>query len=281
MKPSLTFPLWPLAVTTLAILVGCTEPQDATSPVTQTTPPEVTTATSTPAPTPNIAATVEAAVRSMLTTPVPVPSLAGPRASDVVTPPLSQVVSGVLPAVVAIRTPAGTGSGFFISENGLILTNAHVVGSFFKATVVGRGGALEHGVTADVIAVDDKVDLAVISVRSDIKRHFLEFADSDALALADDVVVIGYPLSEILGEAITVTKGIVSSKREVDGLEWLQTDAAVNPGNSGGPLVNVEGEVVGIITLRVEGAPTGRRLEGTGFALSASVIKKRLPGLTE
>ena len=279
MKPSLTFPLWPLAVATLAILAGCTEPQDATSPVTQTTPP--TTATSTPAATPNIAATVEAAVRSMLTTPVPVPSLAGPRASDVVTPLLSQVVSGVLPAVVAIRTPAGTGSGFFISENGLILTNAHVVGSFFKATVVGRGGALEHGVTADVIAVDDEVDLAVISVSSDVKRHFLEFADSDALALADDVVVIGYPLSEILGEAITVTKGILSSKREVDGLEWLQADAAVNPGNSGGPLVNVEGEVVGIITLRVEGAPAGRRLEGTGFALSASVIKKRLPGLTE
>jgi serine protease Do len=88
-------------------------------------------------------------------------------------------------------------------------------------------------------------------------------------------------LGEVLGDSVSVTRGIVSSKRTHNGLKYLQTDAAANPGNSGGPLLNSRGEVVGIVTLRVNLTEIGIFAEGTAMALSADDIKARLPSLRE
>ena len=245
---------------------------------------------------PNIEATVEAKVEEILarradvleTTPSPTPSptpdeptpTSRPTPVPTSTPTLPQIVSTAARSVVAIKTPAGTGSGFFI-DKGLILTNAHVVGQFHKATIAGDRGGMKFGVTGDVVGVDEKADLALVSVGSDFDRPALSFGDFDSTTLAEEVVVIGFPLSGVLGDAVSVTRGIVSSKRTHNGLKYLQTDAAVNPGNSGGPLLNSRGEVVGIVTLRVNLTEMGVFTEGTALALSADEIKARLPALQE
>jgi serine protease Do len=88
-------------------------------------------------------------------------------------------------------------------------------------------------------------------------------------------------LSNILGEAISVSKGIISSKRNIDGVEMIQVDAATNPGNSGGPLVNSQGEVIGMVTLKIVNEVANRFFEGTGIAIASNAIQDRLPSLLE
>ncbi|MQG58033.1 MAG: trypsin-like serine protease [SAR202 cluster bacterium] len=251
---------------------------------------------------PNIEATVEAKVEQILAervdellktpSPTPIPSpIPAPSPTPVVveptptpeptftpTPTVPDMVSTAVRSVVAIKTPAGTGSGFFVDQ-GLILTNAHVVGKFHKATIAVDRGEIKISVTGDVIGIDEKADLALVSVGPDFDRPALAFGDYDSTNLADEVIVIGFPLSDVLGDAVNVTKGIASSKRTYNGLEYLQTDAAANPGNSGGPLLNTKGDVVGIMTLRVTFNETGVLTEGTALALSVDGIKSRLPAL--
>jgi len=245
---------------------------------------------------PNIEATVEAKVEEILarradvleTTPSPTPSptpdeptpTSRPTPVPTSTPTLPQIVSTAARSVVAIKTPAGTGSGFFI-DKGLILTNAHVVGQFHKATIAADRADIKISVTGDVVGVDEKADLALVSVGSDFDRPALSLGDFDSTTLAEEVVIIGFPLGEVLGDSVSVTRGIVSSKRTHNGLKYLQTDAAANPGNSGGPLLNSRGEVVGIMTLRFDVTETGIFIEGTALALSADDIKARLPALQE
>jgi S1-C subfamily serine protease len=225
------------------------------------TPSPVPTRTPSPTPVP------EAPTPTPLPAPTPTP-----------TPTVSDMVSEAVRSVVAIKTPAGTGSGFFV-DRGLILTNAHVVGRFHKATIAVDRGEIKISVTGDVIGIDEKADLALVSVGSDFDRPALVFGDYDSTNLADEIVVIGFPLSAVLGDAVNVTKGIASSKRTYNGLEYLQTDAAANPGNSGGPLLNSRGEVIGIMTLRVTFNQSGVLTEGTALALSVDGIKARLPAL--
>ncbi len=215
--------------------------------------------------------------------PVIIPTLA-PTAEPPVTPlptptamsaSLPQMVSQAVGAVVAVHTPAGTGSGFFF-EDGLVMTNAHVVGDFLKATVVSKFSGMNLGITGDVIGVDEDFDVAVIQVGRNSDRPTLRFGDSGSSQLAEDVVVIGFPLSDILGESISVSGGIISSKRNIDGVEMIQTDAAINPGNSGGPLLNARGEVIGMATLKPRDVITGLLFEGTGIAIASETIVERL-----
>ncbi len=210
-------------------------------------------------------------------TPIPTPR---PTPTATPTPTLPQMVSVAARSVVAVKTPAGTGSGFFIGR-GLILTNAHVVGQFHKATIAADRLEIKLGVTGDVIGVDEEADIALVSVGSDIDRPALKLGDADSISLAEEVVIIGFPLSEVLGDAVSVTRGILSSKRTKNGLMFLQTDAAANPGNSGGPLLNSAGEVLGIVTLRIDLTAAGVFTEGTALALSAEDIAARLPSLRE
>ena len=167
------------------------------------------------------------------------------------------IAKRVLPSVVsiAINSPSGsgTGSGFIIDSNGYILTNNHVVENF----AVGGGSLtvmLNDGSTqsAKIIGRDSSYDLAVIKIaRTGLAA--LQFGDSDKVEVGDSVIAIGSPL----GLSGTVTSGIISAKNrpvtsgggnggESSFINALQTDAAVNPGNSGGPLVDATGAVIGV-----------------------------------
>ena len=153
-----------------------------------------------------------------------------------------------------------------------MVTNAHVVGGFSEVTVI-FGGRCEF--TGEVVGIDEVVDLAVIKIESRGQLPVLSFGYSDAGAVGDDVIAIGYPLGSVLGTAPTVTKGILSSERHSGDVDYFQTDAAINPGNSGGPLVNVRGEVIGINTGRVDSI-LGRPVQGIGLAITAKVVQELL-----
>lgn len=200
---------------------------------------------------------------------------------------LPDLVDQVKPSVVAIRTQAGRGlgrqnglgSGVVIDKNGNILTNYHVVEGADTLTVKFPSGAT---VSATVVGVDPGNDLAV--VRATAQPQLLSpavFGDSDKVRVGEPVFAIGNPFSL----EFSVTAGIVSGlDRESSGAggrpvrSVIQTDAAVNPGNSGGPLFNAQGEVIGINTA-VEN-PTGQRVfVGVGFAVPANTAKQYLPRL--
>jgi serine protease Do len=157
------------------------------------------------------------------------------------------------------------GSGFIISPDGYILTNNHMVDGAEKVNVELADG---RKFTAEITGTDPDIDIAVIKI--DAKDlPYLELADSDTLEVGEWVLAIGNPL----GFSRTVTAGIVSAKGRSVGLEqienFIQTDAAINRGNSGGPLLNLEGKVVGMNTA-IYGA-TGNI--GIGFAIPANMAK--------
>ena len=260
-----------------------------------------------PEPPPNIEATVQARVEAtvqaqptvevavtrtsplsptatftLTPTPQPVPTTTStPEAVASSTPTLADVLSYVQDAVVQVKTPSGSGSGFFFHRSGLVLTNAHVVGSFLRVTVLVRGvGGLESlGLIANVVGVDEESDLAVVSLATETEYPVLELGDSDSISLGDDVVTIGYPLSPLLGEDIVVTRGIISSKRRIEGTALIQTDAALNPGSSGGPLLALDGTVIGINTMTVGKAVAS--VEGVGLAIPINHAKELIPLLME
>jgi len=168
-----------------------------------------------------------------------------------------------LQAVVVVRTPSGTGSGFFVSSDGILLTNEHVVGDDRTVSIKLRGGELLMGY---VVATDVKRDLALITVRGK-KVPWLSLAENNDADIGDSVVAIGTPLGEL---DWTVTKGIVSAYREnPSGVAVVQTDAALNRGNSGGPLISEKtGRVVGVNTYGF-----GKANIGLNFAVSAQEVK--------
>lgn len=160
------------------------------------------------------------------------------------------------------------GSGFFVTEDGYIVTNNHVVDQASKVMVTLSNG---KKMQASVIGTDPKTDLAVIKVEG--KKHpFLTFADSESLDVGDWAIAIGNPF----GLQATVTVGVVSAKGRsqlhiADFEDFIQTDAAINPGNSGGPLLDVEGEVIGVNTAIVSGS--GGYM-GIGFAIPSNMAKQ-------
>ncbi|MGB4108072.1 MAG: DegQ family serine endoprotease [Alphaproteobacteria bacterium] len=168
---------------------------------------------------------------------------------------------------------ASLGSGFVVdAEKGLIVTNNHVVRDAEEVRVTFHD---DETVTAEVIGRDEKTDLAVIKVDAKKKLTALKFGDSDVLRVGDWVVAIGNPF----GLGGTVTAGIISARaRDINSGpydDFLQTDASINRGNSGGPMFNLKGEVIGINTAIF--SPSGGSV-GIGFAipsaLAAPVIKQ-------
>ena len=165
------------------------------------------------------------------------------------------------------------GSGFIISPDGYMLTNNHMVEGADKVTVELADG---RKFTAEIIGTDPVSDIAVIKIDAD-NLPYLELADSDTLEVGEWVLAIGNPL----GFSHTVTAGIVSAKGRSVGLakieNFIQTDAAINRGNSGGPLLNLEGKVVGMNTA-IYGA-TGNI--GIGFAIPVNMAKHAYKQLRE
>jgi serine protease Do len=158
------------------------------------------------------------------------------------------------------------GSGFVIDPSGVVITNNHVIGDANDIVVIFTDG---RKLKAKIVGKDPKVDVAVLKVESDKPLKTVKFGDSDKMRVGDGVMAVGNPFG--LGE--TVTAGIVSARnRNIDSGpydDFLQTDASINKGNSGGPLFNMQGEVIGINTAIL--SPSGGSI-GIGFATpSASV----------
>src|ERR1700760_1737500 len=158
------------------------------------------------------------------------------------------------------------GSGFIIDTAGIVVTNNHVIADADEINVIMNDGTK---IKADIVGIDKKTDLAVLKFKPVKPLVAVKFGDSDKLRLGDWVVAIGNPFS--LGG--TVTAGIVSAKnRDISSGpydSYIQTDAAINRGNSGGPLFNLDGEVIGVNTLII--SPSGGSI-GIGFAVPSKTV---------
>lgn len=170
----------------------------------------------------------------------------------------------------------GLGSGVILSENGYILTNQHVAGNKYGSCYV----TLENGSThnGNVIWSDSNLDLAIVKITAN-KLDYINLADSDKISLADEVYAIGNPIG--IEFQRTVTKGIISGIDRTIKLadtesymeDLIQTDATINEGNSGGALINEDGELIGISTVKISNA------EGIGFAVPINIVKPILEKL--
>jgi serine protease Do len=180
-----------------------------------------------------------------------------------------RVVENASPAIVKLRNSHGWGTGFLVTDTGIIATNHHVVQGDSSITVVFSDTSELLGT---VVYTDSEMDLALVKVEGHGFPH-VSLADLSDVRPGQTVIAIGNPAH---GMPNTVTKGVVSAvgrNSEAGHGTWIQTDAAINPGNSGGPLLNTHGDVVGINTLKVlstQEAGGGVSLQGIGFALSAS-----------
>jgi len=202
-----------------------------------------------------------------------------PVESDVpILPSIADVVAKVKPSVVAINveittydflnrpfTQKGAGSGWIIDDNGIIVTNNHVVEGAETITVTLADDRI-YSVDTKTVATDPLTDLAMLKINAE-NLTAVSVGDSTKLRVGDWVIAIG----NSLGEGISATSGIVSAldvSLAVDTgqtlYDLIQTDAAINPGNSGGPLVNMAGEVIGITSAKI--AEVG--VEGMGYAIS-------------
>ena len=196
---------------------------------------------------------------------------------------LTRLAEQLKPALVQIRVrrasgePEGDdggrrsmGSGFLVHPDGYLVTNAHVVE---RATTVQVRLASGRRLQGQVVGRDGRVDLALVKVESTEKLPVLPLGDSEQLRVGELVMALGHPF----GLEQTVSFGIVSRKGApllvpTPGFDFIQTDAAVNPGNSGGPLVNMAGQVVGVNTMAA-------RNGSIGFAIPSNLVKGLLPQL--
>jgi serine protease Do len=166
------------------------------------------------------------------------------------------------------------GSGFVISADGFIVTNNHVIEGADEIEVEFFSG---ERLAAKVIGTDKNTDIAVLKVDSDAPLPFVSFGDSDTARVGDWVVAMGNPL----GQGFSVSAGIVSARnRALSGIydDYIQTDAAINRGNSGGPLFNLDGKVVGVNTAIL--SPNGGSI-GIGFSMASNVVSRVVDQLTE
>ncbi|MDQ7070535.1 MAG: Do family serine endopeptidase [Rhodobacterales bacterium] len=172
------------------------------------------------------------------------------------------------------RRTSALGSGFVISEDGFIVTNNHVIEGADEIIIEFFGG---EELAATLVGTDPTVDIALLKVEIDKPLDFVSFGDSDLSRVGDWVVAMGNPL----GQGFSVSAGIVSARnRALSGSydDYIQTDAAINRGNSGGPLFNMDGEVIGVNTAIL--SPNGGSI-GIGFSMASNVVSRVVDQLKE
>ena len=165
------------------------------------------------------------------------------------------------------RRTSALGSGFVISEDGFVVTNNHVIESADEIIIEFYSG---EELEAKVIGTDPKTDIALLKVEAEEPLPFVSFGDSDTARVGDWVMAMGNPL----GQGFSVSAGIVSARnRALSGTydDYIQTDAAINRGNSGGPLFNLDGEVIGVNTAIL--SPNGGSI-GIGFSMASNVVTR-------
>jgi len=172
------------------------------------------------------------------------------------------------------RNSLALGSGFVVSADGYIVTNNHVIDKADEIEIEFYGG---NRLKANVVGRDPKTDIALLKVDGNLDLPFVSFGDSDSGRVGDWVMAVGNPL----GQGFSVSVGIISARqRELSGVydDFIQTDAAINRGNSGGPLFNASGEVIGVNTAIL--SPTGGSI-GIGFSMSSNVVAPIVDQLKE
>jgi len=179
----------------------------------------------------------------------------------------SGIIEDVTKSVVTIKTNVGQGTGFVISDEGYIVTNAHVLADEFGklADSIQIITYEQKIIYADFIGYHAIFDIALLQIQGSYDS--LKLADSDKVKIGENVIAIGNPF----GLKFSVSRGIVSNTNQFgpSGIKaYIQTDAALNPGNSGGPLINKEGKVIGINNFKISGG------ESLGFALESNYIKE-------
>jgi len=180
-------------------------------------------------------------------------------------PPLSveEIVARSKPAVVSLKSATKSGSGFFITQTGVMATNAHLArGEQSLLAILANGQQLD----AKIVYIEPDRDIALAKIDAEDDFPHLALAVAGNVRQGETVIAIGNPGGAM---SFSVTKGIVSAIGKFSSAGpgiWIQTDASINPGNSGGPLLNSRGKVIGINTLKLE----KKNVTGIGFALSAS-----------
>ena len=191
---------------------------------------------------------------------------------------LVRIVKPALAQIIATDSlgQTGSGTGFVVRSNGLVVTNRHVVRD--AETVTARmltltGEQLEF--TGRVLGRGILADLAVIQLDSNRTFATLPLGDSDAVSVSSPITAWGYPLGNFLGTDASVTRGIISSRRIFEDTDYFQTDAALNPGNSGGPLIDQYGRVIGVNTGVLVNAE-GQTIRGISLSITSNEVSSRL-----
>ena len=180
----------------------------------------------------------------------------------------SGIIEDAVKGVVSIKTNVGQGSGFFITSEGYIVTNAHELEQTRLANAVDYDG---ETYSLSLIGYDAEKDIAVLKAKGNF--DYLRFGDSNDVKTGDKVIAIGNPL----GLSFSVSEGIISGKDrrgDNDMPYYFQTDVSLNPGNSGGPLINKNGEVIGINNFKILSA------ENLGFAFYSNNAKETVNEIT-
>ncbi len=187
----------------------------------------------------------------------------GTTVADVV----ARLETSVVKIVCVLPGGYSGGSGVIVRANGYVLTNYHVIEGSSSITVTLKGGETFYATVAAANAARDLAVLKLDSTRKDFPAAAM--GSSANCGVGEEVIAMGFPLlfdPEMNGQA-SFTRGIISAKRYFMGYNWLQTDASINRGNSGGPLVNMKGEVIGINTLRVFEDEDGYPIDNIGFSI--------------
>ena len=208
--------------------------------------------------------------------PAPLPTLPPlilPTASGAPVRSEAEIVREAMLSVVQVRAAQSLGTGFVARQQGsaaLVVTNAHVIETAEQVAVIAPDGA-EHA--GQVLRRDDMLDLAIIAVPTLTDLTPLPLGDTTNVRAGDPLYVIGFALSDTLLGDPTVTRGVVSGRRVVREVDYLQTDAAMNPGASGGPVLDNTGRIVGVATWGLRD-PRGRQTQNINFAVPVELVRQ-------